>query len=82
MNCARSLSSQLGIWKIPSCMWPTRRMSLLKSPAIITFCVGWFLVRILIWSLIIGTSGRLVGCEGMYRFIMSSGVSNMATCTT
>ena len=44
------------------CMWPTRRMSLWKSLANITLCVGWFLVRILICSLTIGMSGRLVEC--------------------
>ena len=35
------------------------------------------LVRNLISSLIIGMSGRLVGCEGMYRIIISSGVSGL-----
>lgn len=47
-------------------------MSLLKSLAKI-LCCGWFLVRILIWSLILGISGRFVVCKGMFRFIMSSG---------
>ena len=34
-------------------------------------------MRVLIQSLIIGMSGRLVGCEDMCRFIMSSGVSGL-----
>lgn len=34
-------------------------------------------VRNLISSLIIGMSGRLVGCEGMYRIIINSGVSGL-----
>ena len=45
-----------------SSKWPTKRRSLLKSLTKITLCEGWFLVRILIWSSIIGTSGRSVGC--------------------
>ena len=49
----------------------------MKSHANITLCVGWFLVRIVIWSLIIGMSRRSMGCEGMYWFIMSSGVSGL-----
>ena len=60
-----------------SCMWPTRMISLLMSLANITLCVGWFLVRFLIWSLIIGMSVRLVGCENMCMFIMSSCVSGL-----
>ena len=55
----------------------TGRMSLLKSPANITFYVRWFLIRISIWSLIIGMSGRSMGCEAMFRFIMSSGVRGL-----
>ena len=43
----------------------------------ITLCVGCALIRILIQSLIIGMSGRSMGCEGMYRLIMSSGVSDL-----
>ena len=35
------------------------------------------MVSILIWSLIIGMKGSSVGCEAMYRFIMSSGVSGL-----
>jgi hypothetical protein len=58
--------------------WPTRRMSILKSFANITLYAWWFLVRILIWSLIIGMSERLVGCEGMYRFIISCGMSGLS----
>ena len=73
MNCAQSLSSQLRVWGMSSCMWPTRRMSLLMSLANITLCVRWFFwVRILIWSLIIWMSVKLVGYEGMCMFIMSS----------
>ena len=34
-------------------------------------------MRILIWFLVFGMSGRSVGCEAMYRFIMSNGVSGL-----
>ena len=40
-------------------------------------CVGWFLVGMLIWALIIGMNTRSVGCEGIYMFIMSSGASGL-----
>lgn len=42
----------------------------------ITLSVGWFLVRILIWSLISEMSERSMVCEGMSKFIMS-GVSGV-----
>ena len=45
MNCAESLSSQLGVWRMSSCMRPTRRMSLLMSLAYITMCVRWFFCK-------------------------------------
>ena len=38
MNCAQSLSSWLGVWKMFLCMWPTRKMYVLKSPTSITLC--------------------------------------------
>lgn len=72
-----SLSSLLGGCVIPSFMRPFRRMSLLKSPAIMILCVGWCCVRILIWSLISGIRCMSSWCEGMYRFIMSIGDSGL-----
>ena len=43
MNCAQSLSSRLRDWGMPLCMPATRRMSLLRSLANITLCVGQLL---------------------------------------
>ena len=62
---------------MPLCMWPIGRMYLLKSPTHISLCVGWFLIRILIWSLIIWMTERSVGCEDIYRFTMSSSMSGL-----
>ena len=51
MNYAQSLPSRLGVWRMSLYRQPTRRMLVLKSHVNITLCVGWFLGRILIWSL-------------------------------
>ena len=77
MNCAMSLSSQLRFWGMMSCKDPTRRMSLFMSTCYNYFCMGWFLVRTLVWSWTSRTSGKYEVYEGMYWFIGISRVSGL-----
>ena len=77
MNCAESLSSQLGVWRMSSCMRPTMRMSLLMSLAYITLCVRWFFCKDFELVVDYWDECEVSGCEGMYMFITSSDVSGL-----